>query len=119
MQTILGSFKALRAFADLDATASESEGAAGTPDLGDTPGEQGGRLPGASTSATGFTPRSEDPMDFLTFGARRAVLERQGGGARYGQPRHPARPIAHCNPLAEDEVVRLRLAVRDWFRLSE
>jgi hypothetical protein len=28
-------------------------------------------------------------------------------------------PIAHCSPLAEDEVVRLRLSVRDWFRLME
>lgn len=28
-------------------------------------------------------------------------------------------PIAHFSPLAEDEVVRLRLTVRDWFRLKE
>ena len=28
-------------------------------------------------------------------------------------------PIAHCSPLAEDEVVRLRLTVTDWFRLME
>jgi hypothetical protein len=28
-------------------------------------------------------------------------------------------PIAHCSPLAEDEIVRLRLSVRDWFRLME
>ncbi len=27
-------------------------------------------------------------------------------------------PIAHCSPLAEDEVVRLRLTVADWFRLG-
>jgi hypothetical protein len=26
-------------------------------------------------------------------------------------------PIAHCSPLADDEVVRLRLTMRDWFRL--
>lgn len=25
-------------------------------------------------------------------------------------------PIAHCKPLAEDEIVRLHLALRDWFR---
>ena len=25
-------------------------------------------------------------------------------------------PIAHCKPLAEDEVVRLHLGLRDWFR---
>ncbi len=28
-------------------------------------------------------------------------------------------PVAHCTPLAEDEVVRLGLSVRDWFRLME
>lgn len=28
-------------------------------------------------------------------------------------------PIAHCSPLAEDEIVRLRLSVRDWYRLQE
>jgi hypothetical protein len=36
--------------------------------------------------------------------------------------RNPVRfsgPIAHCAPLAEDEVVRLRLSVRDWFRLMQ
>ncbi len=26
-------------------------------------------------------------------------------------------PIAHCCPLADDEVVRLQLTVKDWFRL--
>jgi hypothetical protein len=28
-------------------------------------------------------------------------------------------PIAHCSPLAQDEVVRLKLAVRAWFRLMK
>lgn len=28
-------------------------------------------------------------------------------------------PIAHCCPLAEDEIVRLTLTVKDWFRLME
>ena len=28
-------------------------------------------------------------------------------------------PIAHCSPLADDEVVRLRLTLKDWFRLME
>ena len=26
-------------------------------------------------------------------------------------------PIAHCSMLAEDEIVRLKLTVKDWFRL--
>lgn len=28
-------------------------------------------------------------------------------------------PIAHCGMLAEDEVDRLRLTVKDWFRVLE
>jgi hypothetical protein len=28
-------------------------------------------------------------------------------------------PIAHCSMLAEDEVMRLHLSLRDWFRLME
>jgi hypothetical protein len=28
-------------------------------------------------------------------------------------------PIAHCSMLGEDEVLRLRLSLRDWFRLME
>jgi hypothetical protein len=28
-------------------------------------------------------------------------------------------PIAHCSMLAEDEVLRLKLSLRDWFRLME
>jgi hypothetical protein len=28
-------------------------------------------------------------------------------------------PIAHCKALAEDEVTRLHLSLRDWFRQME
>jgi hypothetical protein len=28
-------------------------------------------------------------------------------------------PIAHCSPMPPDEIDRLRLALRDWFRLME
>jgi len=28
-------------------------------------------------------------------------------------------PIAHCSFLGEDEVLRLKLSLRDWFRLME
>ena len=28
-------------------------------------------------------------------------------------------PIAHCCPMAEDEIIRLRLTLKDWFRLME
>jgi len=79
----------------------------------------------------GFTPRSIDPLDFLTFGelgeiikanwdAFGAIFTSKGAVERVMADLNTIRgPIAHCSPLAEDEVVRLRLAVRDWFRLGE
>jgi hypothetical protein len=80
---------------------------------------------------TGFTPRSDDPMDFLTFGELSDIIKCNWDvfGALFSSVKAVERvmanlntlrgPIAHCTPLAEDEVVRLRLAVRDWFRLGE
>jgi hypothetical protein len=80
---------------------------------------------------TGFTPRSDDLMDFLTFGELSEIIKGNWDvfGAVFSSAKAVERvmanlntlrgPIAHCSPLAEDEVVRLRLAVRDWFRLGE
>jgi hypothetical protein len=80
---------------------------------------------------TGFTPRSDDPVDFLTFGELGELMRANWDvfGAVFSSAKAVERvmanlntlrgPIAHCSPLAEDEVVRLRLAVRDWFRLGE
>jgi hypothetical protein len=79
----------------------------------------------------GFTPRSADPLDFLTFGELGEIIKANWDdfGAIFITKSAVERvladlntirgPIAHCSPLAEDEVVRLRLAVRDWFRLGE
>lgn len=79
----------------------------------------------------GVTPRSDDPLDFLTFGELGQVIRNNWDvfGAIFNSAKAVERvmanlnmlrgPIAHCSPLAEDEVVRLRLAVRDWFRLGE
>jgi hypothetical protein len=80
---------------------------------------------------TGITPRSDEPIDYLTFGELVAVIVGNWDvfGAVFSSAKAVERvmsnlntlraPIAHCSPLAEDEVVRLRLAVRDWFRLEE
>lgn len=80
---------------------------------------------------TGTTPRSEEPLDFCTFGELSEIIKANwdvfGGMLRSVKAveRVMSRlnsirgPIAHCSPLAEDEVVRLRLTVRDWFRLME
>jgi HEPN superfamily Swt1-like protein len=82
-------------------------------------------------AAKGFTPRSADPLDFLTFGELGEIIKANWDdfGAVFTSKKAVERvmadlntirgPIAHCSPLAEDEVVRLRLAVRDWFRLGE
>jgi len=80
---------------------------------------------------TGMTPRSQEPLDFTTFGELSEIIKTNWDvfGAIFSSVKAVERvmaslntlrgPIAHCSPLAEDEVVRLRLSVRDWFRLME
>lgn len=80
---------------------------------------------------TGVTPRSSEPLDFMTFGELSEIIKTNWDVfgtvlssikavetvmSRLNTLRGP---IAHCSPLAEDEVVRLRLSVRDWFRLLQ
>lgn len=79
---------------------------------------------------TGITPRSDDPIDFTTFGELGQIIIGNWGvfeqtfSSRKAVERVTANlntlraPIAHCSPLADDEVDRLRLSVRDWFRLQ-
>lgn len=79
----------------------------------------------------GFTPRSDNPLDYLTFGqlgdiirANYAlfggILSNQKAMGRVMFSLNNLRgPIAHCGLLAEDEVDRLKLTVKDWFRLLE
>lgn len=80
---------------------------------------------------SGVTPRSDDALDFATFGELGQLIT--GNWDVFGSLFRSSKavekvmaslntlrgPIAHCSPLAEDEVVRLRLTVRDWFRLQE
>ena len=80
---------------------------------------------------SGVTPRSNDPIDFTTFGELGELIKNNWDefGAIFNSPKAVERimanlntlrgPIAHCSPLAEDEVVRLQLSVRDWYRLME
>jgi hypothetical protein len=79
----------------------------------------------------GITRRSDDPLDFTNFGELGEIIKANWDvfGAIISSVKAVERvmanlntlrgPIAHCSPLAEDEVVRLRLSVRDWFRLME
>jgi hypothetical protein len=78
---------------------------------------------------SGMTPRSDEPLDYTTFGELGQIIIQNWDvfGAVFSSKKAVERvmgnlnslrgPIAHCSPLAEDEVVRLRLSVRDWFRL--
>jgi len=80
---------------------------------------------------SGITPRSDDPIDFLTFGQLSEVIKANWDifAATFSSKKAVEKvmaslnmlrgPIAHFSPLAEDEIVRLRLTVRDWFRLEE
>jgi len=80
---------------------------------------------------TGVTPRSDDLIDYLTLGQLSGVISANWDvfGAIFSSQKAVERvmsslntvraPVAHCSPLAEDEVVRLRLTVRDWFRVEE
>lgn len=78
---------------------------------------------------SGFTERSELEIDYTTFGELTSIVQDNWDAfsALFKNPKAFSKimtslnqlrgPIAHCCPLAEDEVVRLNLAVKDWFRL--
>jgi Swt1-like HEPN len=76
------------------------------------------------------TPRSDHPIDYMNFGELGQIIvanwdvfdqtfTSQKAVERVVASLNTLRgPIAHCSLLAEDEVVRLRLSVRDWYRLQ-
>jgi len=78
------------------------------------------------------TPRSSEPIDYTTFGELSEIIKANWslfGGAVFNDIKAVEKvmanlnslrnPIAHCSPLAEDEVLRLELSLRDWFRIME
>lgn len=78
---------------------------------------------------SGVTLRSSHPIDYTTFGELSEIIKAHWDifGATFNSKRGLEKvmaslnllrgPIAHCAPLADDEVVRLHLAVRDFYRL--
>lgn len=78
---------------------------------------------------TGAIPRSERLLDYTTFGQLSNIVEqrKEAFEGRFTSFRAVNKllwtlgilrgPIAHCKPLAEDEVLRLHLSLRDWFRI--
>jgi hypothetical protein len=87
----------------------------------------------ARESKEGLPPRSSEMIDYTTFGHLGEIIKNNwdafaGYFPNAGIERlekvvsrlNLARgPIAHCGYLPEDEVVRLKLAIRDWFALQE
>lgn len=79
----------------------------------------------------GVTNRSDHELDYVSFGQLgeiiRAnwihfggILSNQKALGRVMFSLNTLRgPIAHCGVLAEDEIDRLKLTVKDWFRLLE
>ena len=80
---------------------------------------------------SGMTRRSSDELDYTTFGELSIIIGANWDifGGLFSSKKAVEKvmaslnslrgPIAHCSPLADDEVVRLQLTVRDWFRLME
>ncbi|WP_425063010.1 Swt1 family HEPN domain-containing protein [Pyruvatibacter mobilis] len=76
----------------------------------------------------GFTPRSDRNIDYLNFGDLSVIISKnwpefgdtltnKNAVARILATLNRLRgPIAHCNQLADDEVDRLGLALKDWMR---
>jgi hypothetical protein len=76
----------------------------------------------------GLSPRSELAIDFTNFGELSVIinhnwkefeltLKNKGAVGRVLYSLNLIRgPIAHCCPMQDDEIDRLRLAVKDWFR---
>jgi hypothetical protein len=79
---------------------------------------------------SGVTPRSDSLIDYTNFGELGKIIgtnwdlfdqtfTSQKAVGRLMHDLNTLRgPIAHCSPLAEDEVVRLRLTVKAWYRIQ-
>lgn len=77
----------------------------------------------------GVTQRSTDKLDYTTFGELASIITKNWDifGSVFTSPRAVNRvlgnlntlraPIAHCTAISSDEAIRLKLAVRDWFRI--
>lgn len=79
----------------------------------------------------GISRRSYDELDYTTFGELSVLINTnsEAFGGIFTSKRAVEKvmatlntlrnPIAHCSPLAEDEILRLNLTLRDWFRLQD
>ena len=79
---------------------------------------------------SGVNPRSDENTQYITFGELMGIMSAnwshfagifpspKGLENVMGRLNTLRGPIMHCGALAEDEVLRLKLSVRDWFNLS-
>lgn len=79
----------------------------------------------------GITLRSTEKIDYVNFGELKVIVDNnwdtfsdtfnsQRAFDKIMSILNTLRaPIAHCSPLADDEIVRLKLSVKDFFRLME
>ncbi|HQE83113.1 MAG TPA: Swt1 family HEPN domain-containing protein [Candidatus Hydrogenedentes bacterium] len=77
----------------------------------------------------GVTQRSTDKLDYTTFGELSSIIAANWDvfSSVFVSPKAVEKvlgslntlraPIAHCTSISEDEALRLRLTVRDWFRM--
>jgi hypothetical protein len=84
-------------------------------------------------ASEGLPPRSSREIEYTTFGELNDVIKDNwdsfsGIFSSVSKNRvlrvlarlnHARGPIAHCNVLPEEESVRLKLAIRDWYKLME
>lgn len=84
-------------------------------------------------AAEGLPPRSDRLIDYTTFGELGEIVK-ENWDVFSGMFSNASRnrvirvinrlnlvrgPIAHCNFLPEEEAIRLKLAIRDWYKLME
>jgi hypothetical protein len=84
-------------------------------------------------ASEGLPPRSDRLIDYTTFGELGEIV-RENWEVFSGMFSNATRnrvlrvinrlnlvrgPIAHCNFLPEEEAIRLKLAIRDWYKLME
>lgn len=84
-------------------------------------------------ASEGLPPRSDRLIDYTTFGELGEIIKENweifSGMFSNASKNRVLRvvnrlnlirgPIAHCNFLPEEEAIRLKLAVRDWYKLME
>jgi len=79
----------------------------------------------------GVSPRSSEKIDYINFGDLKVIVDsnwetfsdtfnnQKAFGKVMAVLNLLRSPIAHCSNLADDEIDRLELAIKDWFRLME